>query len=154
MPAIVRPARFEEADAIRGLMRRVIEVTVAAPLRPETIENVEGNVAVWLDRPTRCVHLVAALNDVIVGVILVKDFWNLCSLFVEPSRQGGGIGRLLVDAAVLACKPLSPKKALWLNSSTNAVGFYEHLGFGPAESAQQLPQGVRTMQLSLTSLPP
>ena len=154
MPAIVRPASFEEADAIRGLMRRVIEVTVAAPFRPETIENVEGNVAVWLDRPTRCVHLVAALNDVIVGVILVKDFWNLCSLFVEPSRQGGGIGRLLVEAAVLACKPLSPKKAIWLNSSPNAVGFYEHLGFRPAESALQLPPVVRPMQLSLSSLPP
>ena len=153
MPMIVRPARFEEAEAIRGLMRRVIEVTVAPPFRPDTIENVEGNIAVWLDRPARCVHLVAAGNGAIVGVILVKDFWNLCSLFVEQSQQGRGVGRLLVEAAVLACKPLSPKKAIVLNASPNAVGFYEHLGFRPHESAQQLPPGVRSMRLSLIPFP-
>ena len=149
MQTAVRPARFEETKTIYALMRRVIHVTVAPPLQLETIGNVESNVAAWLDRPNECLHLVATHNGRIVGVVLIKDFWNLCSLFVEESHQGSGIGRLLIEAAVLACKSRSPKQAIFLNSYPSAVGFYEHLGFTSRESTQQLQEGVRPMQLSL-----
>jgi GNAT superfamily N-acetyltransferase len=77
----------------------------------------------------------------------VKEFWNLCSLFVDQNHQGSGIGRALVSAAAAACRGKSPKQALWLNAATDAIGFYERLGFEPRQSRQRLPPGFMAMQL-------
>ena len=93
--------------------------------------------------------LVAKADGAIIGVILVKHYWNLCSLFVEQSAQGRGMGRLLVEAAALACASRSPKNALVLNAYPSAVGFHERLGFVRRESAQLLPPGIRRMERAL-----
>ena len=151
MEVLLTPAAPGEAEGIRGLMARAIVTSVTADeaLRRETIANVNGNVEYWLSYPERCVHLKATLLDRLVGVVLVKDFWNLCSLFVDPSVQSKGIGRSLVEAASAECKNKSPKQALFLNAAANAVGFYERLGFTPRESTQRLPPGFMAMKRSL-----
>ena len=150
MPLVVQPARVEDAENIRALMRRVIESAVVAAHRNDIVENVESSVAVWLARPSACVHRVAKLNGSIIGVVLVKDFWNLCSLFVEQSQQNSGVGTLLVKAAIAACEDRSPRKALFLNAYPSAVGFYERLGFKFIDSAtKQSPPGVQPMKLGL-----
>ena len=115
----------------------------------EIIGNVEENLAIWLKRPAECLHLVARLDHSIIGVVLVKNFWNLCSLFVEQSQQGRGVGRSLVEAAALACKARSPHNALVLNAYPSAVGFYERLGFALRNSAQHLPPGIQSMERAL-----
>ena len=146
MPAVVRAAEFEDAEQIRLLMRRVIEASVGRSLQGDIMANVEANLAAWLDRSVESVHLVATSGRSIVGVVLVKDFWNLCSLFVEQSQQHRGIGRSLVEAAAAACAFRSPRKALVLNAYPSAVGFYERLGFVRRSSTQQLPPGVQPME--------
>lgn len=146
--ATVRPARPEDAETIRALMRTVIEAAVEPPLRSAILENVEANVAVWLRRPSECVHRVAVLDGAIVGVVLVKDFWNLCSLFVAPASQRAGIGKALVAASIAACEGRSPRNGLRLNAYPDAVAFYERLGFMPSVSTQDLPSGVRPMELA------
>lgn len=132
-------------------MAAVITSSVSADeaVLAETIVNVNSNVGVWLERPEKCVHIVATAGEAIVGVVLVKDFWNLCSLFVDPRHQGSGVGRALVEAAAAACRGRSPKHALWLNAATNAIGFYQRLGFQPRQSGQALPPGFMPMQLTL-----
>jgi len=151
MHAELRPAANTEAEQIRALMAAVIRTSVTddETVRADTIANVNRNVEFWLEHPEQCVHLVATVAGTIVGVILVKEFWNLCSLFVEPKHQGNGLGRALVNAAVAACRGKSPKQAVWLNAATNAIGFYTHLGFEPRQSRQQLPPGFMPMQLLL-----
>ena len=145
MPPVVRSAEREEAEPIRLLMRRVIESSVESSLQQEIIANVEANLALWVNGSVECVHLVAASDRSIVGVVLVKDFWNLCSLFVEKSHQGHGVGRSLVEAAALACASRSPVKALFLNAYPSAAPFYKRLGFTPRVSAQHLPPGIQAM---------
>lgn len=146
MQLVVRPARPDEATQIRALMERVIAASVESSIRPEIVANVEANVALWLRRPSECLHLVAVLRGSIVGVLLVKDFWNLCSLFVDQALQRTGIGTTLVQAAIAHCKGRSPRSGLRLNAYPSAVGFYERLGFYPRGVPDT--SGIRGMELA------
>jgi GNAT superfamily N-acetyltransferase len=147
----VTSALVEDTDAIRSFMLRVIATSLnASPeVRQAMVDNVNKNVDIWLARPETCVHLKALDEGVLVGVILVKDYWNLCSLFVEPSVHRKGIGRSLVEQAAALCQGRSPKDALILNAATNAISFYKRLGFVSRQSQQELPPGFMAMQRAL-----
>jgi predicted N-acetyltransferase YhbS len=147
MPAFLRPATPEDQAAIHALMVGVIKASVDEPHQSGTIENVTKNLQVWHSDPETCLHIVAQKGDEIVGVILVKEFWNLCSLFVSQEYQRQGIGRDLVVAAIVGCRFRSPKQAIYLNSSPRAIPFYSSLGFVPRESIQPLPQEFKPMRL-------
>jgi GNAT superfamily N-acetyltransferase len=84
-------------------------------------------------------------------VVLVKEFWNLCSLFVAHDCQGQGIGRSLVNAAIDICRTKSPTGTINLNSAPNAITFYRALGFTPREASQVLPTGFLPMRLHLAA---
>ena len=113
------------------------------------VANVCDNVDWWLENEEACIHLKAVLGNGLAGVVLVKNFWNLCSLFVSPSLQGRGIGRQLMYSAIAQCEGRSPKGAIWLNASPNAEPFYARLGFTKRNSSQSLPAGFRAMELPL-----
>jgi GNAT superfamily N-acetyltransferase len=140
-----------DAAEVQTLMSRVIAASVAADARhlEEMVANVNSNVAFWLQQPGQCVHIKASAQGRIVGVVLVKNFWNLCSLFVDPAWQHQGCGRALTEAASLGCKGRSPEGAIFLNAATSAIPFYQHLGFRFRESKQPLPPGFRAMQRPL-----
>src|SRR4051794_19185210 len=106
MHAEFRSAVRTEAEQIGRLMAAVVATSVShdEAVRTDTIANVNSNLAFWLDHPEKCVHIVATVAGTIVGVVLVKDFWNLCSLFVDPNHQRSGIGRALVNGAIDACR--------------------------------------------------
>lgn len=137
-----------DAAAVKVFMARVIahSVTRDDRLLADLRANVEANVDWWLAHPHDAVHLQALQDGRLVGVILVKQFWNLCSLFVEPGLQGQGLGRGLVEAALARCAGLSPKQALWLNAAPAAVGFYRALGFTDHVATKPLPPGFMAMQ--------
>ena len=149
--ATLTDAKPADAAAIQAFMRQVIisSVTTDPELLRDTVANVNANVDRWLAAPERCVHLKALQGDTLVGVVLVKEFWNLCSLFVTPHLHGQGVGRALVEAAAARCQGRSPRQALYLNAATNAVAFYTRLGFVPRPSTQPLPPGFLAMQRPL-----
>ena len=154
MQTPIRTARTQDTEAILDLMVRVINTTIEPPHRAEMVENVTQNLTVWDRDPDHCFHFVAERGNEIVGVILVKAFWNLCSLFVVPEWQRHGIGRQLVRAAIDACRDKSPKQAIYLNAAPSAVSFYGALGFTSLESSQRLPTGFQAMQLALVPATP
>lgn len=150
MPAFLRPAAPEDQAAIHRLMVGVIKASVDESHHSETIANVTQNLERWHRDPDTCLHIVAQRDDEIIGVILVKEFWNLCSLFVSQECQRQGVGRKLVLAAIEGCRSRSPKQAINLNSSPRAVAFYKSLGFVHRESSQPLPPGFKPMKLALS----
>ena len=149
MTPLVRAAVLEDSETILELMVSVIRASLEAEYWSDITQNVTQNLAIWTKQPNRCVHLVAECESRIVGVILVKEFWNLCSLFVVPDHQGKGIGRLLVEQAIAACRVLSSQQAIVLNAAPNAIKFYLALGFQVRSTSQHLPPGFQAMTYEL-----
>lgn len=149
MDTPLRPARPDDAAAILALMLSVIPAVIDPPHQADTVGNVSANLEAWTRHPDHGVHLVATLNDQVVGVVLIKEFWNLCSLFVRQDLQRRGIGRRLVLAAVSSCQGRSPVDAVYLNAAPGAIAFYQRLGFQPRPSRQVLPPGFLPMSLPL-----
>lgn len=151
MTTQVLPVAPRDKADILDLMARVIctSVTQDADIQANFIENVTRNLEWWEANPNLSCHLKAVNQQTIVGVILVKKFWNLCSLFVAPECHRQGIGRALVMAAIAECRDKSEKQAIWLNAAPNAIPFYQAIGFEPRESQQPQPPGVEPMQLKV-----
>ena len=75
---------------------------------------------------------VAVQNGRLVGFSTVLpapgDAGELDALFVEPDAMRSGIGRMLVEDAVVTCRVLGWSR-LEVTANPNAVGFYERVGF-------------------------
>jgi GNAT superfamily N-acetyltransferase len=138
MDTQIVPVDPKDKAEVLDLMARVIctSVTQDADLQANYIKNVAQNLEWWEANPTMACHLKGVNQQKIVGVILVKKFWNLCSLFVAPEHHRQGLGRALVMAAIEACKGKSEKQAIWLNAAPDAIPFYRTLGFVTRESDQ------------------
>jgi GNAT superfamily N-acetyltransferase len=54
--------------------------------------------------------------------------WRLRGMAVDPSRQGTGVGREVLAAAVAAVRDAGAP-LMWANARSTAVGFYERLGW-------------------------
>ncbi len=93
------------------------------------IDDIDSSLTWWSGNKNSALHLKYVQDGRILGVILIKEFWNLTNLLVHPDRQGVGIGQKLMLAGFDACRERSPKGRLLVNSSANAVGFYKRLGF-------------------------
>lgn len=151
MSVVITDVQPGAAAAIKAFMGRVIAegVTQDDELLADLRANAEANVDWWLARPDDAVHLQALADGRLAGVVLVKQFWNLCSLFVDPRLQRQGVGRALVDAAMERCAGRSPKQAVWLNAAPRAIGFYRGLGFTERTPTRALPPGFMAMQRPL-----
>jgi GNAT superfamily N-acetyltransferase len=148
----IQSVESHDLEPLRQFMERIIVAEKVADdpvLQAELIHNVHQNLDWWLANREHCCHLKYTRDGRIVAVVLVKNFWNLCSLFVTPELHRQGIGRALILAAIQHCRALSERPSIRLNSAPNAVAFYAALGFEPAESTRTLPPGFRAMALRL-----
>lgn len=96
----------------------------------------------WAREPEQSIHLKYTLDDTIGGIVLVKKYWNLQLLCVDPRYQGRGIGRALIQTVLPECRARSPKGKLMVNSSSGAVGFYATLGFSQTGPGIDRPGGA------------
>jgi len=127
----IAPVELSDLPEIRTVIENAIRERVVHSESDarDLVAVIEAILRSWeLDR-SDSVHLKYVLDQKIVGVALVKNFWNLSTLFVAPTHQRQGIGRALIEAAIRECRPRSSKSALKVNSSTVAVTFYLSLGF-------------------------
>jgi GNAT superfamily N-acetyltransferase len=79
----------------------------------------EGRVLVALDDAGRIVGTVSVGRD--------GDAAELALMFVEPEAMGGGIGRILFEAAVDLARTLGYRRMTIL-ADLNAAPFYERMG--------------------------
>ena len=111
----------------------------------DTLKNSEE----WLRNPESGVHLVYKSNNVVQGMVLIKEHWNLASLYVYPSMHGQGIATSLLNQAIGVCGLKSFKKIVKLNSSTYAAGFYAKYGFNQVGEPRNLPGGCIPFEYNL-----
>lgn len=140
---MISPVDAADLPAIRRLIEAALRGGVSqdeAEIR-YLVADIGASLDEWSAAPANKVHLKWIDGDRIAGVVLVKEWWNLTNLFVEPGRQRQGIGRRLVAHVLGECRGRSPRQALLVNSSTNAVDFYRRLGFVPAGHPRDLPGG-------------
>jgi GNAT superfamily N-acetyltransferase len=77
--------------------------------------------------------LLAAAEEMIAGMIEVRYDGHVALFFVEGQHQGSGVGGELLRRALEICLIRNPKLSkVTVNSSPNAVGIYERLGFRQA----------------------
>ena len=128
------------ADAVRG------NVATCEKDAAFLIDDIGSSLSWWLQNKGSALHLKYLKDDKILGVILIKNCWNLTNLFVLPARQGLGVGRALATAGLDACRETAPKGKVQVNSSSNAVGFYERLGFEQTGPGIERPGGCVPLQ--------
>ena len=132
-----------DLDELRELVSESVRRSItdseeeAAFLIEDIVRSLDG----WSKSGSVGFHRKYSVAGKIVGFIVVKDYWNLSHLFVSPEYQGRGIGRLLIEAAVEGCRNESPRQKIQLNSSSNAAGFYEAMGFRRTGQAEDRPGG-------------
>lgn len=133
----------EDLNEIQSLISKSIltcidvSESVAEDLISDTLQESEF----WLNNQENGVHLVYRENDTILGVILIKEYWNMTGLFVCPSVQNSGVASKLVSHALSLCREHSPINAVRLNSSSYASGFYAKFGFKRNGASKDLPGG-------------
>jgi GNAT superfamily N-acetyltransferase len=121
-----------EAAEVAHFIERVIRASVDASdsEKEAFIVHTRRNVEQWAEGAIEALHLKSVdASGALQGVVMAKQHWNLCHLFVAPAAQGQGLGRALMEAAIAACRERRVRPAIRLNAAPNAVGFYEHLGF-------------------------
>ena len=152
----VDPVAESDLPAIRSLIEAAIRDSVAASEEEAQflIEDIGHSLDGWREHPQDALHLKAFSPEGVLGVILVKEYWNLTNLFVKPAYQGKGIGRCLVEKALNECRRRSPRGAVLVNSSTVAVPFYRRLGFSQTGPGKDRPGGCVPFQYAFPALPP
>lgn len=83
------------------------------------------------------------LNNYLVGVIALREGQHISLLFVRGRFHHLGIATRLVKVAVETVAAASPQvRAVTVNASPYAVGFYEKVGFMPIKEEQKA-DGIR-----------
>lgn len=147
------PLEFNQYAEVSHLLVRVFKAHIAPHYSQEGIDEFLSYARsdALLERSMRNHFLLAAkVMDDICGVIEVRDHCHISLLFVDSPFQRHGIGRELLRRALRKCRAHNPKlKAVTVNSSPNAVGAYERLGF-QASAPLRIKHGIAFVPMVLS----
>ncbi len=140
---MIEPVEAPDIPEIQRLIESAIRESVADSDEDAVylIDDIQVSIDWWQENPGKCLHLKCVDDGEVVGVILVKDYWNLVNLFVSPAMHRQGIGRNLFFAVEPLCREQSPRGRIQVNSSANAVGFYKAIGFHQTGPGRNRPGG-------------
>jgi GNAT superfamily N-acetyltransferase len=125
----IRVATAVEIGAIAHLIERAVRISNAPDYEPAAIERIVANFTPERigQKMTQRDVFVGLKVGVLVGTVSLGGD-KLHSLFVDPSWQGKGIGRRLVDHLEAHAAALGVA-VLRVSSSLTARPFYEKLGY-------------------------
>ncbi len=148
MNSIPRDAAESDLTGVKALTEHVLRTSLAESIidLEEMLASANRAFDYWAKSPAKSLHQVVEQDDHIVGVILIKDFWNFVSLFVHPEYQGHGIGKSLLKSALDQCKDKSPIGEIRVNSADDSAPFYEKFGFSSEGMSVSEHQGVTPMR--------
>ena len=128
----VRLATVEDAAAISGLIRPLVEKYVAHEFSTEGAENLLDSMApeaIARNIAESFRYHIAEVEGKIAGVVATADNRHLFHLFVAEAFQRQGIARRLWAVAKQACLDAGGSGEFTVNSSRYAVSVYKKLGF-------------------------
>ena len=89
------------------------------------------------------------VNDIIVGMIAIKDFIHISLLFVDKQYHRQGIAKKLFNVVLKLCMEKNPSlDAITVNSSPYAVDVYYKFGFFDV-SSEQVVDGIGFVPMEL-----
>jgi ribosomal protein S18 acetylase RimI-like enzyme len=123
MTLTFRNLTTEEASAAADIHRRA---GASIPDYDTSLHSREEYVQFYEEQVLRDCTVLGAFDDgILLGLIATRDGW-IDHLYIEPGRQGQGIGGALVGMAQQAQDEL---RLFTFQSNVAARGFYERLGF-------------------------
>lgn len=151
-PMKIRNLVLEDIPALRDIAQTAVMQSVDAPKmeKPKILDGIFENLSLAGSASIPGAFLISEIDATPAGFLLIKNYWNLSDLFVSPSHHGQGIGRAIWTAALPACQRLSERDSIRVNSSLNAVGFYESLGFKKMQAKDEIPEWVVPLERPLT----
>ncbi len=147
----VRQASRDDAAAIKELVSETLLRCVVdnGESYNTLFREIRTLIDAWVESPNDNVHLVYEHRGDIVGVIYISHYENLNLLFVHPTRQKAGFGKVLLDRALQLCRQEGKKCQLTLNSSNYAAPFYLKYGFTQNGNPINRPGGCIPMTINL-----
>lgn len=151
---IIRAMEPTEETEVCALIERVFKGSVAPLYSEQSVSEFlsyvrPGSIPLRLKQDHFV--LVAAQGGRIVGVAEVRDRHHISLLFVDSEFQKRGIGRELVRHTLeMASESRTARPAVTVNSSPNAVHFYERFGFESCGPEQTI-DGVSFIPMILRS---
>lgn len=122
MLVTIRASIPEDSEHIMDIWRRSVDTTHDF-LSPEDRRAIETEVSVFL--PNMPLWVAVNRQNQAVAFMLL-DGNHMEALFVDPAYRGSGVGRSLIKHAL----HLSMNLTTDVNEqNSQAVGFYEHMGF-------------------------
>ncbi|ROM55246.1 GNAT family N-acetyltransferase [Pseudomonas rhodesiae] len=151
MSTVVRLAQPDDAEGISRVILAALYGSNAQDYPADVIERVASNFTPDAVRELlkRRVVLVAVQGRVIVGTAAL-DAKVVRSVFVNPTRQGQGIGRLLMSEIELRAREAGVA-TLSVPSSLTAEPFYARLGFRTVREVDHGNERTLVMEKTLLS---
>lgn len=118
---------------------RRADVSEILPLRRAVLRPGYPDEASDYPEDAHAVHIGAWDDGQLVGCATVfadpwpgpppePNAWRLRGMAVDPSRQGSGVGALVLAEAVAAARAAGAP-LIWANGRSTAIGFYERYGW-------------------------
>ena len=149
----------EHLPHVRHLLQETISACIDAEPEAQSriIDHSLTSSAHWLAAGGEGVHLAFIdpnhnSENHVIGMILVKDYWNLVNLYVSPDAQCQGIASALIATAIERCRRHATHEKLRLNSSYFAAGFYQKMGFKQCGEERPAPGGCIPFEYDLTDI--
>lgn len=130
--AEIRIAALDDAEPISTLVTAVSRSFITPDLPPDGRKRLLASMTPAAIRQYMRAgyrYHVACAHGSIVGVVATRDDRHIYHLFVDGAWQGRGLGRRLWSEASAACVRAGNPGEFTVNSSLNAVQFYEQFGF-------------------------
>jgi putative acetyltransferase len=132
--AAIRQATVADRERVLDIWRRAVDATHDF-LSLEDRRIIETEVAAFL--PQAPLWLAVDRSDYPLGFMLLEGD-HVEALFIDPLHCGSGIGRALIEHALTFHSSISTDVN---EQNTQAIGFYEHLGFERIGRSQTDRQG-------------
>lgn len=147
----IHPATLSDAARISELILHMQDLLTIEPnglgaeeflqsLRPDAIAS-------YITAPNFN-YLIGTIDDVLVGLVAVRDNQHLYHLFVNSAEHGKGYGKQLWNAAKAQSIARGNSGDFTVNSSLNAVSVYQSFGF-VAVAAKEEKHGVAYIPMRL-----